>query len=287
MKVQETAGRGASQIARFPAGASAKEASMRALSCNGVLRTTDTDILLYFPRPMRSLSTAIWGGGFRNVRWAANHKLTVFYPTEDAFPGGSVASYLRLALLDAGCDPETSCALLTSARLEWFRYCRKACGALTVETIATGGVEKTAARAGEPAFYEEKDGHFLPVGTINLITLVNGFLPDSIMARALITVTEGKAAALQDLGIASCATGRPATGTATDGITLLTDPHGPCYTDAGTFSRLGEFLASSSYETVRGCLEDFDRPWNRDERLATPGAVSVSELRDRATRRRP
>lgn len=245
----------------------------------GTLHADDAALFISFPRPMRSLSTAIWGGGFRSVLWAMNKKLTAFYPTEKDFPGGSVSAYLRLSLEEAGCDPEKSCALLTSARLEWFRYKKKECRGLIVEAIATGGVEKTAARAGEPALYEEHGGNFSPAGTINLMVLVNGALAGGIMARALITITEGKTAALQDLGIASVSTGRPATGTATDGITLITDPQGPVYTDAGTFSKLGELLASAAYEAVRGCLEDFDRPWNRDARLETPPALDLGELR--------
>ncbi|MFC2675401.1 MAG: adenosylcobinamide amidohydrolase, partial [Lacticaseibacillus rhamnosus] len=37
-------------------------------------------------------------------------------------------------------------------------------------------------------------------------------------------MTEGKTAALQDLGIADVNNGLPATGTGADGITLITDP---------------------------------------------------------------
>lgn len=249
------------------------------LSTLGELQNTKTSLLLTFPRPMRSLSTAIWGGGYREVLWALNQKLTVFYPHEQDFPGGSVPAYLALELEKLGCDPAKSCALLTSARMDWYRHIVKEDHSLTVEVIATAGVEKTAVRAGEPAFYREEDHHYYPCGTINLMVLVNGHLPAGIMARSLITITEGKTAALQDLGIASVSTGRPATGTATDGITLITDPAAPIYTDAGTFAKLGELLASAAYDAVTGCLVDFDRPWNRDERLVTPKAVSVEELK--------
>ncbi len=102
-----------------------------------------------------------------------------------------------------------------------------------------------------------------------------------IMTRAIITITEGKTAALQDLGIADVNNGLPATGTGTDGITLITDPDAPRYTDAGTFSVLGSLLASAAYETVRECLELYDKPWNRDDSLATPPAVDLSRLRNK------
>lgn len=251
---------------------------MRTLLTGGTLQASDTALLISFDRPRHSLSTAIWGGGFRDILWALNQKLTVFYPHEEDFPGGSVPAYLRLKLLEAGCDPEKSSALLTSARMEWHRSASRTQGPLTVEVIATGGAEKTAARAGDPALYEERDGHFFPVGTINLIALVNGSLPDGIMARALITLTEGKTAAFQDLGIAAVYTGRAATGTATDGITLITNPEGPVYTDAGTFSALGSMLAACAHDAVFHCLTDFDTPWNRDASLVTPPAVDIAKL---------
>ena len=95
------------------------------------------------------------------------------------------------------------------------------------------------------------------------------------------TVYEGKTAALQDLGIADVNNGLPATGTGTDGITLITNPDAPRYTDAGTFSVLGSLLASAAYETVRECLELYDKPWNRDDSLATPPAVDLSRLRNK------
>ena len=130
-------------------------------------------------------------------------------------------------------------------------------------------------------FSLEKDGHFFPVGTINIMISLNISLPSAIMTRAIITITEGKTAALQDLGIADVNNGLPATGTGTDGITLITNPDAPRYTDAGTFSVLGSLLASAAYETVRECLELYDKPWNRDDSLATPPAVDLSRLRNK------
>ena len=249
---------------------------MITLSSGAMLHNTRSYLCIEFPTPRYALSTAIWGGGFRTIRWAMNKKLTVFCSSEAEFPGGSVPAYLKLSIEEAGFDPAQCCALLTSAKMEWHSRVTKESGGLIAEVIATAGVEKTAARAGDPPLYAEHDHHFTPVGTINLMAIINGALPDGIMARALITITEGKTAALQDAGIASVYTGKPATGTATDGITLITDPAGPMYTDAGTFSLLGSLLASAAHDAVARCLADFDRPWNRFDSLMTPPAADVS-----------
>ena len=128
-----------------------------------------------------------------------------------------------------------------------------------VEIVTTGGVEKTACRASSKPLYRERDGHFAPVGTINMMVLIHGSLPEGIMARSFITLTEGKSAALSDLGIADVNNGRPATGTGTDGITLVTEIGAERYTDAGPFSELGSFLAKAAYDSVTECLVIYDK----------------------------
>lgn len=253
---------------------------MPSLSCGGQLLLTHNALLLSFHEPRRALSTALWGGGFRSVRWALNQKLTGYWLKETDFPGGSPAEFLRLSLEDAGCAPGESCAFLTSATMEHYRHAVRSSHGLALEVIATGGVEKTAVRAGDPPLYREEAGQYIPLGTINLIVHVSAALPDYAMVRALLTCTEGKAAALQDLGTASIVSGLPATGTATDGIILLTDPAAPALTDAGTFSLLGSLLAGAVHDTVVHCLTDFGIPWNTFESLKTPEAADVHSHTD-------
>lgn len=243
------------------------------------LSMTPETLMIAFARPRRSLSTAIYGGGFRNIRYALNQKLTTFYPSEKDFPGGSVSSYLKLCALERGAVPEESAVLLTAAKVDLFSHKIIEAGPVLVEAITTGGVEKTACRASSPALYREEKGQFAPQGTINMMVLFHGSLPDGIMARALITLTEGKTAALQDLGIADVNNGLPATGTGTDGITFITDPKGLHFTDAGPFSELGAALSKAAYETVTECLVKYDHPWNASPLLKTPEAVDLGKLK--------
>jgi len=250
----------------------------KALATGGTLRVREDFLCLSFDRDRRALSTALYGGGFRDVRHAMNRKLTTFYPAEKDFPGGSVAEFLRLSLLEEGYDPEKSAAMITAAKMEWHSHVVKSKGSLIVEAVTTGGVEKTACRAGSPALYEEIAGVFAPPGTINIILSVNASLADYVMVRALITATEGKTAALSDMGVADVNNGLPATGTDTDGVILLTDPEGPPLTDAGTFSVLGSLIAEAARDSVL-LLDRYDSPWNRSPALVTPRAVDLETLR--------
>ena len=251
---------------------------MKTLETGGTLHATADHILLTFENPRPSLSTAIYGGGFKNIRHALNQKLIVRFESEKDLPGGSPEKFLELSLIGLGCDLSESSALLTAAKMEWHRHIVKKSGDLIVEAIVTGASEKTAVRAGDPAMYDEKDGHFFSCGTINIMMTTNANLAPYLMARAFITITEGKTAAFQDAGIAAVETGRPATGTATDGIILICDPKGPVYTDAGTFSRLGELLAAAAHDGVYECLTKYVTPWNRADSFVTPKAIDIKAL---------
>lgn len=250
------------------------------LKSGGTLRVTDTYLAISFQEERRSLSTAIFGGGFKSINHAVNQKLDFFYPTPEQFPGGSVSEYLRLSLIDHGYDPRKSSSLLTAAKMEWHSHKTFSYNGLLIDAVTTGGVEKTAARAGSDPLYEESDGTFSPVGTINIIITVNGCLPEWTMVRSLISMTEGKTAALQDLGIADVNTGAVATGTCTDGLTLICNPCGPVYTDAGTFSALGALLSRAAYQTVFHCLQTYDKPWNQSHALSTPPPANLNLLRN-------
>ena len=244
------------------------------------LTVSDYCLKIDFDRDHPSLSTAIYGGGFRDVRQVMNQRLTKYFPSEADFPGGSVEGYLKECARAEGVDLEKCSVLLTAAKVYLYSHKILSHDDLLVEIITTGGVEKTACRASSAPMYREKEGQFFPVGTINMMALIHGNLPPGIMARSLITLTEGKTAALQDLGIADVNNGLPATGTGTDGITLVTSYEGPHYTDAGPFSELGAFLAQAAYQSVTECLVTYDKPWNEFPELKTPKAVELKAIRN-------
>ena len=89
------------------------------LPAGGKLHASRSHLCLAFEKTRFSLSTAIYGGGFKEINYAVNQKLETFYPSEDRFPGGSVPEFLRLSILENGYDPAKACALLTAAKMEW------------------------------------------------------------------------------------------------------------------------------------------------------------------------
>ena len=117
------------------------------LPAGGKLHASRSHLCLAFEKTRFSLSTAIYGGGFKEINYAVNQKLETFYPSEDRFPGGSVPEFLRLSILENGYDPAKACALLTAAKMEWRSVKTFSHKELLLDAVTTGGAEKTAARA--------------------------------------------------------------------------------------------------------------------------------------------
>jgi iron complex transport system substrate-binding protein len=120
---------------------------------------------------------------------------------------------------------------------------------MTVVALATAGVRSNAVRMSRDV------GKFYEPGTINMIFLTNMRLSERAMTRAIISATEGKTAALQDLDIRSSyqPLTAAATGTGTDNIIVVAGD-GPIVDKAGGHCKMGELIARSAYAAVREAI---------------------------------
>lgn len=117
---------------------------------------------------------------------------------------------------------------------------------MEVYALITAGVETNAVRM------SEDEGKFYEPGTINMILLSNMKLAPRAMTRAIISATEAKTAALQDLDIRSSYSSQihQATGTGTDNI-IVVQGTGIPIDNAGGHSKMGELIAKAVYKGVR------------------------------------
>lgn len=130
---------------------------------------------------------------------------------------------------------------------------------LEVVAVCTGGVNANACRAGDPASYNQIGDTFevlkLPKeGTINTIPLINKELTPGAMVGAVITATEAKTAALQELMVPSRYSDGLATGTGTDQMAIASFLGGFPLNDAGTHSKLGELIGQTVHDAVKKTL---------------------------------
>lgn len=149
-----------------------------------------------------------------------------------------------------GKTEETSSFLFTGADMKNLSVQKVSYRDLTVYALVTAGVESNALRA------SEDEGLFYEPGTINMIIMTNCELTSPAMARSVISATEAKTAALQDLDIRSRSQPKihQATGTGTDNI-IVVSGKGTRIDNTGGHSKMGELIAKAVYDAVIDAIE--------------------------------
>lgn len=214
-------------------------------------------LLVSFPQARRTLSTF---DGLVAANAAINHaahpwlwerQIPAF--TYAGARGGQAYIEAVRARMAArlGLPPARVVQMATAADLDNLAVATRRYGPLTVTVLATAGARGNALRTSVDAgTYLESDAD-APHGTINIMLLTNARLSDGAMARAMVTVTEAKTAALQDLDVRSTYTPSvQATGTGTDSIVVVAGESGPPATQAGGHSRLGELIGKAAHAAV-------------------------------------
>lgn len=197
---------------------------------------------------LKTLNTSIWGGGFGYHRHLVNRQVSKSYNCED--PQTEMGQFLQ----GCGIPPADACGMLTAAYVQ-DGACREEHyswvdedgleASLLISAWATAGLGNSS-RAGLA-----KPVDRLFPGTINIIVLVDGKLTDAAMAGAIITATEAKAAALQDLRVKARGTALIATGTTTDAVLMAATQRGTReYAYAGSATVLGYLVGRIVYNTV-------------------------------------
>jgi adenosylcobinamide amidohydrolase/predicted amidohydrolase len=207
-------------------------------------------MLVSFPQPRRALST-FDGLGF--VKAVINHSAHPLLWQKVGSEGQDYVEQVRARIAERqGLDRSGVVQMATAADLDNYAAITKAYGPLTVTVLATAGARSNALRTGvDMGTYIEGEGRDDTHGTINIMVLTNARMTDGALARAIVTVTEAKTAALQDLQVPSTYTPAvQATGTGTDSVTVVSGVNGPRATSAGGHSRLGGLIGAATHEAV-------------------------------------
>ena len=148
--------------------------------------------------------------------------------------------------------------LSTLANMENLAVCELSYNNLIVSSLVTGGVGNALRSGVDRATWMEQDGTFVKtMGTINIILLTNANLSDGAMARAIITATEAKTAALQDMDArSSISPENQATGTGTDNMIIVSGKDwGKKIRHAGGHTKIGELIGISTKLAVAEAIK--------------------------------
>lgn len=211
----------------------------------------ENSIVVEFGVCRNGISTSELNGGYKkDFKSSFNHYLS--QENIDFLENHSVNDYLVRQSGILGIDSKFTTGLLTSAQMENACVVTKQYKNLEVSVITTAGVRVNASRAGDSASYYEENGNFqFDVGTINIIILTNAYLEPGTLANGLVTATEAKTVALNNLRIPSQFSNGFATGTGTDGIAIFSNTESDNYlSNAGKHSKLGELIARCVIESI-------------------------------------
>ncbi|OPY93413.1 MAG: Adenosylcobinamide amidohydrolase [Syntrophaceae bacterium PtaU1.Bin231] len=246
----------------------------QALEARATIMRSDRDglwektLIVQFPQRRRVLST---NDGLIDAMAAANHAAHPLLWNrldgtgiikKDHEAGGRL--YMRKirerTARTCGLRGEDISLMGTAADMDNLAVVTKTFDPFIVTALVTAGAKGNAIRTGvdegvhieaDPAWDQPAAGGKPEPGTINIMVLTNARLTDGGLARAVITATEAKTAALEDLHVPSTYTKNvQATGTGTDSMIVVSGTSGPQVTYPGGHSRIGELLGKAVYEAV-------------------------------------
>ena len=215
----------------------------------------DKSIVIYFQGARKVLSTSLYNGGYHDDYTAVYNydaKQGAGMPCE--MLADTYVEHMRLVSKRLALDPDKVSGMGTAASMENAVVETLSFKELTVTAIVTGGIETNGGRAGDPADYYKP----MPkpkYGTINIMLLLDCDMPEGTMARALVTCTEAKTAAIQELLEGSKYSNGIATGSGTDQTIIIANSESDLYMEgAGKHSKLGELIGKAVKNAVKKAL---------------------------------
>ncbi|MFD2611059.1 adenosylcobinamide amidohydrolase [Paenibacillus gansuensis] len=214
-----------------------------ALLTDWQIRFEDKDRIVFRAgKPADVLSSAVYGGGWRKADHLVNWKVPLSFDCTDP------VAMMQRQLNVWGYPEQSTSGLQTAAHLTHASVAEEQGDGYKLLVCSTAGTSN-AARAGQPrttfAAYR--------AGTINIVVIMEGRMAASAMVNAVITISEAKAAALQDAGIVDTENGLSATGTTTDAVALAVTQTGPEELEhryAGAATAIGNAIGRLVYLTV-------------------------------------
>lgn len=216
----------------------------------------DKSIVICFQGKRKVLSTSLYNGGYHEDFTAVYNydaKQGAGMPCEmlaDNYVDHMQLISQRLALAPEKVSGMSTAASMENVAIETLKYKE-----LTVTAIVTGGIETNGGRVGDPADYYRPQEKPVKYGTINIMLVLDCDLAPGTLARALVTCTEAKTAAIQELLEGSKYSQGLATGSGTDQTIIVCNAESELYLDgAGKHSKLGELIGKAVIAAVKKAL---------------------------------
>lgn len=226
------------------------------LSTGDIAYRYEKSIVLFFAGKRKVLSTSLYNGGYREELVAVfNHDGTIGAGIGFKMLADSYDEHMRLIAQKIGLDPNKVSGMGTAANMDNVAISMLKYEDLTVTAIVTGGIEINGGRVGDPSDFYKPTEKPAKLGTINIMLVIDADMPAGAIARALVTCTEAKTAAIQELLAGSNYSYGLATGSGTDQTIVVANSMSALYMEsAGKHSKLGELIGKTVIQAVKEAL---------------------------------
>lgn len=210
----------------------------------GCLKASEEMMVLTAPCYMKTLSSAVLGAGFGWYRTFVNRHVSKDYSCTDH------KEEMAVYIASKGLVPSETVGMMTAVRMEDRAEGLYSGDGFSLYIAVTAGI----GNAVDAVRSNEHSSRPLP-GTINVWMFVNGRLAEEAFIQALMTATEAKAKALQELGVKDAVTGSIATGTSTDSMLIAATQKGAEIGYAGTITPLGKLIGTGVYACIKNAIQ--------------------------------
>jgi adenosylcobinamide amidohydrolase len=219
-----------------------------ALTRYAILEHTRNHIHVELSVPHQVVSSAVLNGGMVQANHIVNMKVPKADPCTES-PELTLSRYCA----ESGWNG-TAVGMMTAASMDSLRMLKKSEQGIDIAALVTCGLSNPR-RAGDYAEHRQMVSHENQVGTINIIVITSASLTESALIEALLITTEAKSAALQETGILSRVSNKPATGTGTDSVAVVSGPGPGDVKYCGKHVLFGELLGSLVIDAVSSSIQ--------------------------------
>lgn len=205
---------------------------------------SDEMITLHAPISLRTMSSGVTGSGVGWHKTFVNRHVSLDYSHENHVE--EMTQYLR----QHGFEPSETVGMMTAVYLDAVSYRFLQTDDFSLFVVVTAGV----GNAVDASLADQHSSAPRP-GTINTWIFVNGFMAEEAFIHAIVTATEAKVKALQQLEVKDPVTNTLATGTSTDSILIAATQRGAELHYAGTITPLGKLISRGVYDCTIEALE--------------------------------
>ncbi|WP_293718039.1 adenosylcobinamide amidohydrolase [uncultured Phascolarctobacterium sp.] len=226
------------------------------ISTGDIAYRYEKSIVVFFKGARKVLSTSVFNGGYHeNYKAVFNHDGKVGSGMPCEMLADTYTEHMQILSERIGLEPDLVTGMGTAADMENVAIESLTYEELTVTAIVTGGIETNGGRVGDPSDYYKPLEKPNKLGTINIILVLDTDMPPGTLARALVTCTEAKTAAIQELLAGSNYSTGLATGSGTDQTIIVANTESELYLEgAGKHSKLGELIGKTVTKAVKKAL---------------------------------